>query len=321
MKDNDINLYYDSSLEESEMYEIEHNPDSLEKYLGVDIFYRAKSKYNLYRPKGSEIDPSRLKLSIELYIKESDRIDLFKTWILEAMENLKKTVGKDPDKAKLYLFEGTRLLFIKPVQEIIEFSENIVTTVTEIYLKNTSVINTLSFKSVEKFSTLYHSINVMLYSIAFAHMLTLRKPQIELYGLMGLLHDIGYNDESEELVRKPDKLKYDELKQIKRHPKDGMKILKECKLDRRVHLVAWEHHERHDGTGYPRGKKVHDLDIHTRAIAIIDAFEALTSGRPHRKPLSVLEALSEIKKDTENGKLDKMFFNKFAKCFVGMNMF
>ena len=77
-------------------------------------------------------------------------------------------------------------------------------------------------------------------------------------------------------------------------------MLKECEFDGKIPLSALEHHERLDGSGYPGKKEAKDLNAHSRALAIIDVYEALTNWRPYKEPLFPMQALEIMKYEVTN---------------------
>jgi HD-GYP domain-containing protein (c-di-GMP phosphodiesterase class II) len=118
--------------------------------------------------------------------------------------------------------------------------------------------------------------------------------QISMLHTAGLLHDIGKIAISEEILNKPGKLAPNEWEEIKRHPDIGYRILGSSYDMLELAECILAHHERWDGLGYPKGLKGLEIPAEARMIAIADAYDAMTSERPYRKPLSKQDALSEI---------------------------
>jgi putative two-component system response regulator len=122
--------------------------------------------------------------------------------------------------------------------------------------------------------------------------------------IAGLLHDIGKVGVPERLLHKPAALTPAEMKTIMTHPSRGATI---CASLRSVHsilpLIRY-HHERFDGKGYPDGLRGEEIPFGARILAIADAFDALTSRRAYRMPLSRDEAIDLLGRETEGGKWD-----------------
>jgi diguanylate cyclase (GGDEF)-like protein len=112
----------------------------------------------------------------------------------------------------------------------------------------------------------------------------------------GLLHDVGKIGIMDNVLRKPGPLTEEEYEAVKQHVSLGELIIKEIPdLDEVVGAVGG-HHERYDGSGYPRGLKGEDIPFLARILAVTDAYSAMTTNRPYRKALTLEEARSELKK-------------------------
>jgi diguanylate cyclase (GGDEF)-like protein/PAS domain S-box-containing protein len=111
----------------------------------------------------------------------------------------------------------------------------------------------------------------------------------------GALHDIGKIAISNEILNKTDDLNEYEWLEIRRHPEISYSILSSLNDYAPLANIILVHHERYDGTGYPKGLSGNQIPLQARIIAVADAFDAMTFGRPYKKPLSVEEAVSEIK--------------------------
>ena len=112
----------------------------------------------------------------------------------------------------------------------------------------------------------------------------------------GLLHDIGKIGVSELILRKRDKLTYEEWQSIKMHPMIGKKILEPIETLKEALPMIYHHHERYDGTGYLEGLKGDDIPLGARILSIADSFEAMSAERIYRPRLSFNNILSEIEK-------------------------
>jgi ribonuclease P protein subunit RPR2 len=118
-----------------------------------------------------------------------------------------------------------------------------------------------------------------------------RQPQIG-YGF--LLHDIGKIGISETILNKPAPLSSSERSVMQTHPVIGTQIVAPMRfLGDAVEVIA-HHHEKFDGSGYPRGLKGMDIPLAARIFSIVDAFDAMISDRPYRRAMHVDEAMDEI---------------------------
>ena len=110
------------------------------------------------------------------------------------------------------------------------------------------------------------------------------------------LHDAGKVMIPDEILRKPKKLTGEEFQIIKKHPIKGVEIVKPIEVLKPVIPIILYHHERFDGTGYPKGLKGKDIPLGSRIMSVVDAFISMISKQPYRECLSAEEALSEIKR-------------------------
>ena len=112
-----------------------------------------------------------------------------------------------------------------------------------------------------------------------------------------LLHDIGKLAVSNRILDKPGKLTDAEFRAIQTHPVHTLAILERAPCFAALAELAANHHEKLDGSGYPRSLDGADLDLPMRVLAVADVYEALTADRPYRGPLPVDEALAIIDRD------------------------
>jgi len=112
--------------------------------------------------------------------------------------------------------------------------------------------------------------------------------------LLITLHDIGKINISEEILTKEDQLTAEEWEEIKRHPEIGFRITRATEEFSHVAEDILSHHEKWDGSGYPRGLKERDIPILARITALADAYEVMSNGRPYKKALSHQEIVDEF---------------------------
>jgi putative nucleotidyltransferase with HDIG domain len=112
-----------------------------------------------------------------------------------------------------------------------------------------------------------------------------------------LLHDIGKLGVSNEVLDKPGKLDADEWAAMKRHPTMGAAILSRIEVFKSLSLIARDHHEKLDGSGYPQGLSGEQIDLETRIVTVADIFDALTADRPYRAAMPTASALAIMNKD------------------------
>ena len=121
------------------------------------------------------------------------------------------------------------------------------------------------------------------------------EPQIELTRLAGSLHDLGKLAIPEEILRKPGALNESERLVLQRHPQIGYRMLESLGVEPIADWVL-HHHERWDGSGYPDRLRGEQIPLGARIIFVADAFDAMTSERVYRKPLSDRDAVAELER-------------------------
>ena len=127
----------------------------------------------------------------------------------------------------------------------------------------------------------------------------------------GEVHDIGKIAIDEAILNKPGKLSETEWAQIRRHPETGYRLLGTSSEYHSISEYVLSHHERWDGTGYPRGLKGETIPWKARVIAIADAYDAMVTGRAYRKPMSQENAAEEIRRSAGT-----QFDPEIAKIFI-----
>ena len=141
-----------------------------------------------------------------------------------------------------------------------------------------------------------HSERVAKYSREIARRYGYSKEQLEEIYMMGLLHDVGKIGVPNAIINKSGRLTDEEFAIIKTHPEQGAKILSNIKEMPHLSEGARWHHERYDGKGYPDGLKGLEIPEEARIIAVADAYDAMTSNRSYREPLSQMTVRGEIEK-------------------------
>jgi PAS domain S-box-containing protein len=132
---------------------------------------------------------------------------------------------------------------------------------------------------------------------AIAREIGLSKDQIEGLRMAGVIHDIGKLSIPAEILTNPRKLMGIEFSLIKEHPRTGFEMLKDVESPWPLAEIVLQHHERMDGTGYPRNLKGDQILMEARILSVADVVEAMASHRPYRASLGIDSALEEIEKN------------------------
>jgi len=111
----------------------------------------------------------------------------------------------------------------------------------------------------------------------------------------GLLHDIGKIGVADGILQKPAPLTPEEYAQVKQHPEYGARIIAPLRFARDVAPIVRGHHEHWDGSGYPYGLRGEEIPVGARIIAIVDAYDAMTTDRPYRRALTPERAVQRLR--------------------------
>jgi putative nucleotidyltransferase with HDIG domain len=144
-----------------------------------------------------------------------------------------------------------------------------------------------------------HSAGVASLAEAIARTMGLSEDHVTGIYITGVLHDIGKMAVPVEILVKPGRLTDMEMSLIQIHPQAGYEILKGIEFPWPVAQAALQHHERMDGSGYPKGLKGDEISLEARILAVADVVDAMTHHRPYRPAFSRRDAIEEIKKGRE----------------------
>lgn len=142
-----------------------------------------------------------------------------------------------------------------------------------------------------------HSQRVTAYTMLIAQALNYPAEKQEALRLGALLHDIGKIGVSDAILRKPTTLTPGEWAEMKRHPEWGAAIVERIEFLRQARETVLAHHEKFDGTGYPYGLAGSAIPLSARIFAVADVFDAITTFRPYRMPMSHSDALALIRRE------------------------
>ena len=176
-----------------------------------------------------------------------------------------------------------------------------------------ALISLARFKTSNDYTHM-HSVAVCALMIALSKQICLSVEHTHSAGIAGLLHDIGKALVPTEILDKPGKLTVEEFAIIKRHPEEGHKLLLDSNEARAMTLdVVLHHHEKIDGSGYPKGLKDDEISLYAKMGAICDVYDAITSNRPYKKEWDPAESLAKMSEWTK-GHFDPLIFRAFVKC-------
>lgn len=175
-----------------------------------------------------------------------------------------------------------------------------------------AIVHTLNEKNVREEQ---HSQRVSELSKRLAKKLGFTDRMVEEIKTTGLLHDIGKIAINEEILNKIGHLNGEELQEIKRHPEIGYRILHSANDMVEISEYVLYHHEKWNGTGYPKGIAGDAIPIQSRIISIADTYDAITSNRTYRNKNSKEEALKELKR-CKGTQFDPNLVNAFIELIL-----
>lgn len=222
------------------------------------------------------------------------------------------------DELRIQMVKGIKNIFsqVEENKQItpnnIEHLKAMVGNIIDELLENKNLMVNMGDLKVFDNYTFYHSVNVAVHSITTGITLHYSKEKLYQLGLGALFHDIGKVFIDKAILNKNDKLTDVEFDEMKQHSERGYKYLKEkFNIPIVSYIVALQHHEKYDGTGYPQQRREDEISVYSRIVSIADVYDALTSDRPYRKSLLPSEAVEYIM-----GGSGSLFDPKLASVFV-----
>lgn len=173
--------------------------------------------------------------------------------------------------------------------------KNIVSRIVNEVTSNKDVLLQLSDIRAQDGYLFAHSVNCCVLATLIGAKMNYDRNTLIVLATGALLHDIGFVEIPQMILRKPGALTDDEYKAVKKHPEYGYDILKQSKLfSQRIGEIILQHHERSQGQGYPNGCKGKEIASLARILAVVDVYDALTSEKTYRDAYPVHEAIEMI---------------------------
>ena len=151
------------------------------------------------------------------------------------------------------------------------------------------------------------------YAERLARSLSLPEEEVERVRIAALLRDVGEVGVAESILNKPAPLSDEEWRELQRHPEIGARIVGAAQLGRVGEWIL-SHHERPDGSGYPRGLREHQIPLEGRILAVADAYAAMTADRPYRQRFSPMRARAELQ-----ARAGSQFDHDVVEAFLSLN--
>lgn len=289
-------------------------------YVRVPLYFEtAPNVFQLYKPVGMEITEIRFREGMHprLFIQQADRLEA----IREVHKGFNLSIARSIEAGDVRAVKSTLCDLVaetltEPRAKTLQTLPATIDILVSGYSKQPAILRTFATIANKDYSTVIHSVNVMALTLSYAFFTGLCLRETKRLGLAALLHDVGKTELPSEILSAPRKLTENEFEVVKSHPTIGGQLIREInRLSEDIALGALEHHERLDGSGYPRGIK--KISFTGQLIGIIDCYEALTNEeRPYRRARDPMDTLKLLKKDVEAGKFNRNIFEKFCYSLI-----
>ena len=289
-------------------------------YRKVPLFYQTGTdSYVLYKPAGASLAELRISQHRHplLYIQEEDRIAAIKELQKGFNKQIEKSISTgNAVNVKASLCDLVEETLDEPRSGTLKALPATVDSLITGYSEHPEILKSIASISFKDYTTVIHSVNVMALTLGFCFYSDFKIHKTRRIGLSALLHDIGKTEVPVSILKAPRKLTDHEFGIMKTHPTIGNVIIREKnKLGGDVALGALEHHEKLDGSGYPKGTR--NISYVGQLLGIIDCYEALTNeDRPYRRAREPLETLKFLKEDVQIGKFNRDIFEKFCYSLI-----
>jgi HD-GYP domain-containing protein (c-di-GMP phosphodiesterase class II) len=289
-------------------------------YKEIALFYQTGADvFGLYKPAGSSLSEMRLSQQRHppLYIREGDRIAAIKEIQKEFNKHVADSLKTgNAFKVKATLCDLVEETLAEPRSGTLQVLPQTIDSLIAGYSKHPEIIKTFASISFKDYTTVIHSVNVMALTLGFCFHFDFPVQKTKKLGLSALVHDVGKTDIPSEILKAPRRLSDQEFKVMKAHTTIGYDIIRQKnKISGEIALGALEHHEKLDGSGYPKGAR--NISYIGQLLGIIDCYEALTNeDRPYRRARQPLETLKFLKSDVEASKFSRDIFEKFCYSLI-----
>lgn len=227
-----------------------------------------------------------------------------------------------PDQKSRIVYESSRVLverlFEDPKAENIREAKKSIADIVDLIIGDSATSRELLKITSYDFYTYTHSVNVGVFSVLLAKAVFRGSSAHNMHELGAgfFLHDIGKVRVDSAIVNKPGKLTDEEMAVMRTHPFQGYQILKETnQLTEECMFIVMQHHEREDGSGYPRNLRGEEIHTYGRICCIADVYDALTAERSYKQRLNTFDALKLMKEKLINH-FHESLFEKFVLLFT-----
>jgi len=282
-------------------------PDSIESIINSNYVNEEKDTLNTITEKFAKAGTNSLPSSSQKLSPEKSFDDAQKSVISE--------------KVKKYWLDSTKALMANAEEGKLpspKVYNNLRNSIIEEVHNKIDMVQCINQLRINDEYTYSHCVNTAVLASVFAKEFAFSDKHLKEITLGAMLHDLGKMRVPKVLLYKPSKLAPDEMEIVKRHPELGYKMIKQMDVPEIVAGMAYNHHEKINGTGYPRKLTESQLSVYDQIMAIIDVYDALISDRPYKKAIPFHQAINILYLEGKNS-FNSAFLYKFVEIVYNRN--
>ncbi len=256
-----------------------------------------------------------------LYIS-SDQEDAYEAYLEEHLSEIIRDPAISTDTKARIVYDSAstvaRAVFDDPRADVIQRSKDVITSTVSLILSDEAAAATLTRLTSHDYYTYTHSVNVCVYCVNMVKNIfgDMSEEEFQRLGAGYMLHDIGKSEIPSEILNKDGPLDAKEWQIMRGHPEKSYSILKETgHLTVEAGLIAMQHHEHINGSGYPKGLRGGAIDEFAQISVIADVFDSLTTNRSYRAAMSSFDALNLMKNEMHSC-FSPEYFEQFVLLFT-----
>ena len=293
-------------------------PSLYNNYNKTSLYYIDKhGNFSLYKENGITLSQMRVENDKipELYINKEDKLES----TLEIQEVFNSQIEENISQGKTHDVKNTLVDIMtatlsEPRSGALIGVKKTVDILVDGYSKEPHFFSTLAAISNNNYTTAIHSINVCAITLGVCFDMGKSDSEIKKIGLCAMLHDTGKIKVPDYILNAARPLTDDEFRMIRMHPYHGYTILKKAKFNDDTCQTVYQHHEKLNGKGYPRGLKGNEIRESSQLIGVTDFYEAITNhDRAYRTAERPIDALDIIGACVGKGELKREYFEAMVK--------
>lgn len=279
-----------------------------------------KSAMSLFLQSDTAVDGNakvKLREIESVYVSEEDEAK-YKAYVEKHLQSIARSSDIPTEQKARLVYEKASesidAMFKNPESlENVKNAQPIVDNFIDIILRDNCAVESLMKITAHDYYTHTHSINVSIYTLSLGAYLGIEGKDLEVLGMAAILHDLGKSKIDYEIINKNGKLTDEEFTQMKHHPAFGHEIALKLNItDERVLTGIRHHHEKIEGGGYPDDLVGEQISQFARIIGVCDVFDALSTKRSYKDPMSSFESLLLMKQQMK-GHLDMSMVDAFIR--------